>query len=165
MIQLICDYMKRKILVFSIIFLAIDILSKVLVKTNLNLYDSITLIPNFFNITYVLNDGAAFSLFQGKQILFVILGIIFLGILIYYIFKEKLTNYKVIYYSLLIGGVVGNILDRIIYKNVVDFLDFKIFSYDAPIFNLADTFIVIGVGLILIEIIRKDIYGKNKSNR
>ena len=146
-------------------FLAIDILSKVLVKTNLNLYDSITLIPNFFNITYVLNDGAAFSLFQGKQILFVILGIIFLGILIYYIFKEKLTNYKVIYYSLLIGGVVGNILDRIIYKNVVDFLDFKIFSYDAPIFNLADTFIVIGVGLILIEIIRKDIYGKNKSNR
>ena len=165
MIQLICDCMKRKILIFSIMFLAIDILSKVLVKTNLNLYDSITLIPNFFNITYVLNDGAAFSLFQGKQILFIILGIIFLGILIYYIFKEKLTNYKVIYYSLLIGGVVGNILDRIIYKNVVDFLDFKIFSYDAPIFNLADTFIVIGVGLILIEIIRKDIYGKNKSNR
>ncbi len=165
MIQLICDYMKRKILIFSIMFLTIDILSKVLVKTNLNLYDSITLIPNFFNITYVLNDGAAFSLFQGKQILFIILGIIFLGILIYYIFKEKLTNYKVIYYSLLIGGVVGNILDRIIYKNVVDFLDFKIFSYDAPIFNLADTFIVIGVGLILIEIIRKDIYGKNKSNR
>ena len=165
MIQLICDYMKRKILVFSIMFLAIDILSKVLIKTNLNLYDSITLIPNFFNITYVLNDGAAFSLFQGKQILFIILGIIFLGILIYYIFKEKLTNYKVIYYSLLIGGVVGNILDRIIYKNVVDFLDFKIFSYDAPIFNLADTFIVIGVGLILIEIIRKDTYGKNKSNR
>ena len=149
--------MKKKVIILSIVVLIIDIISKLIIKTNLNLYESIMVIPNFFNITYVMNDGAAFSILRGNQILLSILGIFVVIFLGYYINKDKLNNYKVIYYSMLIGGILGNILDRIIYNGVIDFLDFKIFGYDYPIFNLADSFIVISVILMIIEIIR----GKN----
>ena len=156
--------MKKKILIISLILFIIDILIKILVKTNLSVYESITLIPNFFNITYVINDGAAFSILEGKQVFLSILAIVVLGILIYYLFKEKLNNYKVTYYSLIIAGILGNLFDRIVYHGVIDYFDFKLFNYDAPIFNLADSFIVIGVGLIIIEVVRKELYG-NKSPR
>ncbi len=153
--------MKKKICFFSLLFFIIDIISKNVVKSFLNLYDSIEIIPNFFSLTYVVNDGAAFSILRGKQLLLIVLAIILFLLIVYYISKEKLDNYKVIYYSLLIGGMFGNLLDRIIYNGVIDFFDFNIFGYNYPIFNLADTFIVIGVILIIIEIIRKDFYGNN----
>ena len=156
--------MKKKICIFSLLFFIIDIVSKTIIKTSFSLYESIQVIPNFFNLTYVMNEGAAFSILSGKQILLIILAIILLIFLGYYINKEELNNYKVIYYSLLIGGIVGNLFDRIIYNSVIDFLDFKIFGYDYPIFNLADSFIVIGVILIIIEVIRKDFY-ENRSKR
>ena len=149
--------MKKKIFISSFIFLIVDILSKVIIRNTLTLNESIPLIPNFFNLTYVINSGAAFSILEGKQ-LFLFQD------LIYYIRKEKVTIFQVFYYSLLISGILGNLLDRIIYNGVIDFFSFQLFSYNAPIFNIADTYIVIGVGLIFIELIRKEIYG-NKSNR
>ncbi len=155
--------MKKKIIIISIVILLIDIASKLIVKTNLHLYESISIIPNFFNITYVVNDGAAFSILRGNQILLSILGIVVVIFLGYYINKDKLDNYKVIYYSLLIGGILGNILDRIIYNGVIDFLDFKIFNYDYPVFNLADSFIVISVILIIIEVGRGKYGNKSRS--
>ncbi len=164
MIQLLCDYMKKKIFISSFIFLIVDILSKVIVRNTLTLNESIPLIPNFFNLTYVINSGAAFSILEGKQLFLIILSIFVLGFLIYYIRKEKVTIFQVFYYSLLIAGILGNLLDRIIYNGVIDFFSFQLFSYNVPIFNIADTYIVIGVGLIFIELIRKEIYG-NKSNR
>ena len=88
---------------------------------------------------------------SGNQLFLIFISILVLGGLFYYLKKEKLTNLKIIYYSLLIGGILGNLFDRIVYNSVIDFLDFKIFNYDAPVFNLADTFIVIGVLLIIIE--------------
>ena len=157
--------MKKKILIISLVLFIIDILIKILVKTNLNVFETITLIPNFFNITYVINDGAAFSILEGKQLFLSILAIVVLGLLIYYLFKEKLNNYKVIYYSLIIAGILGNLFDRIVYHGVIDYFDFKLFNYDAPIFNLADSFIVIGVGLIIIEVIRKELLNGNKSRK
>ena len=147
--------MKKKVYILSIIFLLIDIFTKQLVKNTLNLYDSIPIIPNFFSITYVINDGAAFSILKGELWLFIILGFVLLFFIFYYLQKEKLNIYKTIYYSLLIAGVLGNLLDRILYKGVIDFLDFTIFSYNAPIFNLADTFIVISVILIVFESLKE----------
>ena len=143
--------MKKKVYILSIIFLLIDIFTKQLVKNTLNLYDSIPIIPNFFSITYVINDGAAFSILKGELWLFIILGFVLLFFIFYYLQKEKLNIYKTFYYSLLIAGVLGNLLDRMLYRGVIDFLDFTIFSYNAPIFNLADTFIVISVILIVFE--------------
>lgn len=147
--------MKKKVYILSIIFLLIDIFTKQLVKNTLNLYDSIPIIPNFFSITYVINDGAAFSILKGELWLFIILGFVLLFFIFYYLQKEKLNIYKTIYYSFLIAGVLGNLLDRMLYKGVVDFLDFTIFSYNAPIFNLADTFIVISVILIVFESLKE----------
>jgi len=147
--------MKKKVYILSIIFLLIDIFTKQLVKNTLNLYDSIPIIPNFFSITYVINDGAAFSILKGELWLFIILGFVLLFFIFYYLQKEKLNIYKTIYYSFLIAGVLGNLLDRMLYRGVIDFLDFTIFSYNAPIFNLADTFIVISVILIVFESLKE----------
>lgn len=151
--------MKKKVYVISLILLIFDILSKIIIKNSLNLYESIKIIPNFFYITYVRNTGCAFSILEGKQYLLIILTLIVFFYLIYYFFKDKLNNYKVIYYSLLFSGILGNLFDRVFYNYVVDFLDFKIFGYSYPVFNFADSFIVIGVILIIIELIRKDLYG------
>lgn len=127
----------------------------------MSLYETIGVIPNFFNLTYVINDGAAFSILEGKQLFLIILAIVLFFVIINYIRKDNLNNYKIMYYSLLISGMIGNLIDRIMYNGVIDFLDFYIFGYNYPIFNLADTFIVISVLLILIEIIRKDFYGNS----
>ena len=153
--------MKKKVFIFSLIFLIIDIISKTIIKNMMSLYESIKILPNFFNLTYVINDGAAFSILEGKQLFLIILAIVLFFIIINYIRKDELNNYKVLYYSLLISGMIGNLIDRIVYNGVIDFLDFTIFGFNVPIFNLADTFIVISVLLILIEIIRKDFYGNS----
>ena len=144
---------------YSLLFFIIDFFSKLIVKTNLKLFQSIEVIPNFFNITFVYNEGAAFSILEGKKILFILLGLLLIIGLVIFIRKEKLTKYKTLYYSLLIGGVLGNMFDRIFYPGVVDFFDFKLFTYDAPIFNVADSFIVIATILIIIEILG----GKNEN--
>ena len=150
--------MKRKVYILSLIFLLIDIIAKQLVKNLIPINTSIIIIKNFFNFTFVMNTGAAFSILRGQQLFLIILGILVLGGVVYYLRKDKLNNYKIIYYSLLMGGITGNLIDRIIYNGVIDFLDFKIFLYDAPIFNLADSFICIGVILIILENVRSAIW-------
>ena len=143
--------MKKRIFIYCSILFILDFIVKLIIKNTFILTKSIIIIPNFFNLTYVINDGAAFSILKGKQIFLIILSIPVLFFIIYYIRKDKLNNYKIIYYSLLIGGIFGNLIDRIIYNGVIDYLDFNIFGYDAPIFNLADTYIFFGVVLILLE--------------
>ena len=150
--------MKKKVYFLSLILLIIDIVSKLIIKNNFELYQSTVVIPDFFSLTYVINTGAAFSILQDKKIFLILLGLIVLIFLVYYLKKEKLDNLKVVYYSLLFSGIIGNLIDRIIYKGVIDFLDFKIFNFDAPIFNLADTFICIGVFLIIIKNIKGELY-------
>ena len=156
--------MRKKLYIYVFTFLLLDIISKLIVKNTMLLNDSITVINNFFYITYVENTGAAFSILSGKQLFLIILGIVILFFIIKHINKDKLNNYKVIYYSLLISGIIGNIIDRIIYNGVIDFLDFKLWNYDAPIFNLADTFICISVMLIIFESIKDSLY-ENRSKR
>ena len=156
--------MKKKVYILSIIFLLIDIFTKQLVKNTLNLYDSIPIIPNFFSITYVINDGAAFSILKGELWLFIILGFVLLFFIFYYLQKEKLNIYKTFYYSLLIAGVLGNLLDRMLYKGVIDFLDFYILGYDFPIFNIADIGIVVGIIFLLISMILEVNNNDNKCN-
>ena len=147
----------------TIVFLVIDIISKFVITNFLELGESITIIDNFFNITYVRNTGAAWSMFSSNKLFVLLVSCIIIFLVIWYLYKNKVENkIEKIGYSLILGGAFGNLFDRIVYGYVIDFFDFDIFSYEYPIFNLADTFIVIGVCLLLITIIRKE---HNNDNR
>lgn len=144
------------ILILSLIFLIVDQISKILVVKFLDL-NSVTVIKNFFYLTYTNNTGAAFSILTDKRIFLVLVGIIIIILLIYYLKKHQIKNtINKIAFALVIGGSIGNLIDRIIRGSVVDFIDIKIFSYNFPIFNLADTFITIGVILLLININKEE---------
>jgi len=144
---------KYKILsLISIIIIILDRISKLLIINNFNLNEGLTIISGFFNITYVKNFGAAWSILQNKRLFLIIITILSLIFIIYLIYNEKEINkYISMYYGFLIGGILGNFIDRTIYGYVVDFLAFNIFGYNFPIFNISDIFIVIGVILILLE--------------
>ncbi len=144
-------------IIISIILLCIDQISKLLVVNLLTKTDSITIIKNFFYLTYINNDGAAFSILVGKRIFLILIAVLVTVMLIRYIKKNNIQNkLELVSISLIIGGSLGNLMDRVVRGYVIDFLDFKIFNYNFPIFNLADTFIVIGVFLLLLKEIRKE---------
>lgn len=149
----------KKISLYSFLFLLIDQISKILVRMYLNLYNDIVLIPNFLSLIHVKNDGAAFSILEGKTIFFILIALIVLIGIIYYIKNKNLKKIDYIIYGMLIGGIIGNLIDRIIYGNVTDFISFTIFNKPMPIFNLADTFICIGC---ILMIWREEICKKSK---
>ena len=133
----------------------IDQLTKLYISTHMTLYESIRVIENFFYITYAQNTGAAWSMGQGLGDLFAILALaVSIGLLWYY-HKNRNTLSILEKWSimLIVPGALGNMIDRIIHGYVVDFLDFYIFGYDFPIFNVADSFLTIGVGLLILDLI------------
>ena len=136
------------IIILSIIFLVIDQISKILIIKLLEPNEVITIIKNFFYIIYTNNTGAAFSILLGKRIFLIVVAILIIGILLYYIKKNKVDGkLNIIAFSLIIGGSLGNLIDRIVRGYVVDFISIKLGSYNFPIFNIADTLIVVGVFL------------------
>ena len=134
-----------------LVLLLFDIVSKVLVSNYVLHGTSISLINNVFYITYVKNTGAAWSLFDDSQFFVMLIsGIIIFAIIVYiikngpYSFAEKLA------YSLIVGGAIGNFINRLFLGYVIDFIGIIIFGYEYPIFNLADVFIVFGVLILVI---------------
>ena len=152
--------MRKKIYMLSFMFFIIDLLSKVIILSINNL--PITVINNFFYINKEFNTGAAFSLLTGNNFIFIIIAIavlIYIDKKIICDIKSKISNISI---SMLIGGIIGNLFDRIVYGKVIDFLSFKFGTYSFPVFNLADTFICVGIFLLIIEFLRGDLNG-NKS--
>ena len=144
----------KKILPISLLFVVIDQVVKILVINKMALQQSITIINNFFNITYVRNTGAAWSILSGNVLLLIIISVLALVAIYYYLIKDKeLNKIDIVSYSMLIGGIIGNLIDRIVHGYVIDYLDFKIFNYNFPIFNVADTLIVISIIIIGISLI------------
>lgn len=157
-------YKRIIISVFSIILM--DQLTKVWIRMNLKFLETVTIIKDFFFITHTKNTGGAWSILEGNQLLLISISMTFLIILALYIKKEtNLTNLSLTSYSLIIGGIIGNLIDRIFLNGVIDFLSFKIVNYYFPIFNIADIAIVIGVMLLMIDIIRSEVHERNKSSR
>lgn len=149
---------KNKVYLTSVIVLLIDQIVKLLIKTNMNLNEEISIIPNFFSIQYLKNTGAAFSILENQTILLAITSIICISVIIYYLKKEEnLTTAMYLSFGLVLGGILGNLIDRIVYQVVIDFLSFQIFNYNFPVFNIADIGITIGVLLLIIIYISRDI--------
>jgi len=152
-------------IVFTLIFLVLDICSKLIISKYLNINESIQIIKGFLNITHVRNTGVAWSLFNDRiSLVLIISAIVIMGIIFYVRKNYPKALADKIAYSMILGGAIGNFINRIIYGYVTDFIDIKIFGYNYPVFNLADTFIVIGVILLIIISWRCEHVG-NKGNR
>jgi signal peptidase II len=136
--------MVKKILYISLIIVFLDQLTKFLTKEiNFEIF-------SFFKLLYITNTGAAFGIFKNYSILIIFISIIVIGLLIYYINKIPKEDY--IGYGLIIGGALGNLIDRIFFGYVRDFISIWIW----PIFNIADIAISIGIILIIINEFKKD---------
>lgn len=146
--------MNKKIIYGSIIVFIIDLISKIIVNTYLS--SKITIINHFFYLDKVYNTGVSFGMFKNSQIIIVILTCIILFFLIKYIKSLKMNTRNTIACSLLFGGIIGNLFDRVFYGYVNDFLSFQFGNYYFPVFNIADISICIGMFLIILAIFLKE---------
>lgn len=147
----------------AIVVIAMDQLTKWVIVKTMELYESIPVIENFFFITSSRNKGAAWGILQDQMIFFYVVTLIVIVGVVYFIQKyAKESIWLGIGLSLILGGAIGNFIDRIFRNEVVDFLHFYIFNYDFPIFNVADSCLCIGVGCIIIATLIDEWKGKKK---
>ena len=149
--------MKKKLIIIAIICIILDQLSKLLVISNLSVGRGFSVIPSFFSILYIRNTGAAWGIFSNGTIILAVGSVVFLFFAIKYIYDLKsISKLSVFSYGMLLGGIVGNLIDRLFRNYVIDFLSFNLFGYSFPVFNIADCFIVISIILIVIETLLKE---------
>tara|TARA_B100000745_G_scaffold115100_1_gene74274 strand:- start:192 stop:665 length:474 start_codon:yes stop_codon:yes gene_type:complete len=142
-----------KILFVSAIMVLADQISKTVVRNTMSLYESIPVIPEFFHLTYVTNDGMAFGInFPFGIYVFSAISIIFTGFLFWYLWSIKDDEIVVrTGVALILAGAIGNLIDRIFLGEVVDFLDFMIGDFHWYVFNLADSCVTVGLGFVLYD--------------
>jgi len=142
-----------RILFVSVLLVFADQISKILIRTNMSLYESIPVFTNFFNLTYVTNDGMAFGInFPFGIYIFSTISLIFTVFLFWYLWTIKEDGIVIrTGVALIIAGAVGNLIDRIFLGSVVDFLDFMIGNYHWYVFNFADSYVTVGMGFILYD--------------
>ncbi|MFS0787101.1 signal peptidase II [Shouchella sp. 1P09AA] len=141
----------RMAYIIALLIIGLDQLTKWLVVQNMVIGERITVIENVFYIFSHRNSGAAFGILQGQMWLFYIITVIMVGVIIYLIQTEA-KNHTLLKWALglILGGAIGNFIDRLFRQEVVDFIDtFGNF----PIFNIADSALTVGVGLFLINLI------------
>lgn len=136
----------------SIAVVLLDQMVKRFIMSDMTLGMSIPVWPGIFHITYIQNPGAAFGILAQQRWLFIAVGFLFVCAAIY--FRRRLrreSRWLQWGMALLLGGAVGNLIDRILWGNVVDFLDFRVW----PVFNIADISIVVGVGCMMYALLRR----------
>ena len=146
--------MNRKIVIIGIIALVIDQITKPLMQ----IYDvHFNIINGFLSLNYIQNTGAAWSILEGKQYLLIGISIVMLILVYNMSFSYDNNRLNNITFGLLFGGIIGNLIDRVFYGIVRDFIDINIFGYDFPVFNIADMAIVFGVIILLIGTIKGEL--------
>ena len=142
-------------LVLSLLLFAVDYITKAVVVANMKLYESIEILP-IFNFTYMHNYGAAFSFLSDaggwQRWFFSSIAVVISLLLTYWLKKLPAKNWVICgAYSMVIGGAIGNLVDRLVHGYVVDFLHFYYQDWHYPAFNVADIAIVCGAGLLLLD--------------
>src|SRR3989338_1300869 len=145
---------KKNIIILStaLILVLLDQLAKFLVRQNFQLSQSIPVIKNILHLTYITNTGSAFGLFKGFNLFFILFSTIVIFVVLHNLKKIK-ENEKLLQFAigLLFGGTIGNLIDRIAYGAVIDFIDFRIW----PVFNVADSAVTISVILLVVLLWKK----------
>ena len=157
--------MEKKHYLIFLFLLGIDQASKFYIDSTFKLNEHLSIIPNFFQITYTRNEGAAWSILEGKMLFFYIVSIVAI-ILLGYFYKhtkkhEYMSRLGIVF---MLSGTIGNFIDRLQFQYVRDFLDFQIFGYDFPIFNVADMALCIGVFFVILDVVM-EYYGVKKYER
>ena len=149
----------------AVLVIVLDRAAKWAVTKNISLHDNIQVIPGFFRLTHVENRGAAFGIFadspsEWKIAALVMFSIVALAIVSVLLWRNSHSMHTTgIGLALILGGAVGNLWDRLLSGRVVDFLLFYVGQYQWPAFNVADSAIVVGAGLLVVEIL----FGKTSS--
>ena len=144
---------RQKIYKITCIIILIDQIVKMIIRSNIKLLEEIKVINNFFFLTHLENTGAAFSILEDSILFLIILSVLFIIIIDKFIKKEEntFTKIEITSLGLIIGGVYGNLIDRIIYHKVTDYISFRIMDYSFPVFNIADIAITVGTFLFIIS--------------
>ena len=151
--------------IIALFVILLDQVTKWLIVSRMNYGDSITIIENMFYITSHRNRGAAWGILQGQMWLFYVITLIVIVAITYYIQKAAKGKWLLgVSLSLMLGGAIGNFIDRVFRKEVVDFIHTYIFGYNFPVFNIADSSLVIGVILLMIQMLLDERKTKEKSN-
>lgn len=146
---------KMIVLTFIIVigWIIADLFSKQYIASHFQVGEAKTIIPNFFWLFYIRNQGAAWGILSGHQELFVLIALIAGVVMIYYYVKARSDQRMLrIGLAMLFGGMVGNVYDRVALGYVRDFLAFNIFGYHFPVFNVADMGVTIGMAVILLSL-------------
>jgi len=144
----------------TLVTLLLDQWTKHLVDSRFALHESVTLIENFLHLTYVRNKGAAFGIFANSALripFFITVSVVALCGILWYLRRlseeQRLLHWAL---ALIFSGALGNLIDRIRFGEVIDFLDAHWYQYHWPAFNVADSAICIGVGLLLLDLWREE---------
>jgi signal peptidase II len=145
-------------LLIALLVITLDRWTKHLAATRIRMYQHITIIPGFFRLTHTENTGAAFSLFADspshwKTTLLIAFSAVAMVVVAVLLWKQSRVTPNGLALSLILGGAAGNLWDRLLHGRVVDFLLFYVKQYQWPVFNLADSSIVVGAVLLVIEIL------------
>ena len=142
-----------RVLFVSAILVLADQVSKTIVVRTMSLYESIPIIPNFFHFTYITNDGMAFGIdFPFGYFIFSAVSLLLTFFLFWYLWSVR--NHSIVIrlgLAMIIAGAIGNLIDRIMLGEVIDFLDFMIRDFHWYVFNLADSYVTVGMILLLID--------------
>ena len=146
--------MKKNLMLICVasIVAVIDQITKSLIRANFEVNQTTPVINNFLHITYITNTGTAFGLFKGINFVFILFSILVIFGIFYSSRKIKESQSLMIFsLGLLLGGTVGNLIDRIVYGFVIDFIDFKIW----PVFNIADSAVTVSVAFLIVILWRE----------
>ncbi len=157
--------MKKKEILFIVLLFCLDQGIKFLME-NFLMNGSIVLVPNFFSLEWLENKGAAWSIFENQTFFLIIVSLLCLIFLSIIKNTIKESKWKFFAATFLYAGILGNLVDRIVFGYVKDYLSFMFFGYHFPVFNLADVFIVVGAILFIIAVLKEESsYGQVRSAR
>lgn len=151
--------------IIALFVILLDQWTKWLIVKKMELGDSIEVIENFLYITSHRNRGAAWGILQGQMWFFYVITVIVIIGIVYYIQKAAKGKWLLgVSLGFMLGGAIGNFIDRVYRKEVVDFVNTYIFGYDFPVFNIADSALVIGVAMLMIQMFKEERELKEKSH-